>query len=188
MSLSELRELVMNREAWRAAIHGVAKSRTRLNWTELKLFNEETGKKRDVPSLCAQSPSRVWLFTTLWTIAHQAPLSMGFSRQEHWSGLPFPTQGESSWPKAQTLIFCISLCWQVDSLPGYVSILKITPCTPNFHEIHKRLYVLSWRCLDKFCFLKNGLKCHYYSAWKWNKEMKILGDMLSHPNTAIQTD
>ena len=36
VSLSELRELVMNREAWRAAIHGVAKSRTRLsNWTEL---------------------------------------------------------------------------------------------------------------------------------------------------------
>ena len=35
LSLSELRELVMDREAWRASIHGVAKSRTRLNWTEL---------------------------------------------------------------------------------------------------------------------------------------------------------
>ena len=35
MSLSELRELVMDREAWRAAIHGVTKSRTRLSWTEL---------------------------------------------------------------------------------------------------------------------------------------------------------
>ena len=35
-SLSELRELVMNREAWRAAIHGVAKSQTQLSWTELK--------------------------------------------------------------------------------------------------------------------------------------------------------
>ena len=39
MSLSELQELVMNREAWRAVIHGVAKSRTRLsNWTELRLL------------------------------------------------------------------------------------------------------------------------------------------------------
>ena len=31
------------------------------------------------------------LFVTLWTIAHQAPLSMGFSRLEYWSGLPFPS-------------------------------------------------------------------------------------------------
>ena len=37
--------------------------------------------------------SHVQLFVTQWTVAHQAPLSMGFSRQEHWSGLPFPTQG-----------------------------------------------------------------------------------------------
>ena len=32
--------------------------------------------------------SHVWLFATPWTVAHQAPLSMGFSRQEYWSGLP----------------------------------------------------------------------------------------------------
>ena len=38
--------------------------------------------------------SRVWLFATLWTAAHQAPLSMGSSRQEYWSGLPFPTPGD----------------------------------------------------------------------------------------------
>ena len=37
--------------------------------------------------------SRVQLFVTLWTVAHQAPLSMEFSRQEYWSGLPFPSPG-----------------------------------------------------------------------------------------------
>ena len=37
-----------------------------------------------------KSLSRVWLFATQWTVAHQAPPSMGFSRQEYWSGLPFP--------------------------------------------------------------------------------------------------
>ena len=42
MSLSELQELVMDREALRAAIHGVAKSRTRLSWTELNDPNEIT--------------------------------------------------------------------------------------------------------------------------------------------------
>ena len=31
---------------------------------------------------------------TLWTVAYQAPLSMGFSRQEYWSGLPFPSPGD----------------------------------------------------------------------------------------------
>ena len=38
--------------------------------------------------------SRVRLFATLWTVARQAPLSMGFSRQEYWSGLPFPPPGD----------------------------------------------------------------------------------------------
>ena len=40
--------------------------------------------------------SRVWLFATLWTEAHQAPLSMGFSRQASWSGLLCPPPGPSS--------------------------------------------------------------------------------------------
>ena len=38
--------------------------------------------------------SCVRLFVNLWTVAHQAPLSMGFSRQEHWSGLPGPPPGD----------------------------------------------------------------------------------------------
>ena len=38
--------------------------------------------------------SRVQLFATLWTVARQAPLSIGFSRQEYWSELPFPSPGD----------------------------------------------------------------------------------------------
>ena len=41
-----------------------------------------------------KSLSRVWLFATPWTAAHQAPQSMEFSRQEYWSGLPFPFPGD----------------------------------------------------------------------------------------------
>ena len=41
-----------------------------------------------------KSLSRVRLSATLWTVAHQAPLSMGFSRQEQWIGLPFPSPGD----------------------------------------------------------------------------------------------
>ena len=44
--------------------------------------------------MCAQSLSHVRLFATQATVAHQAPLSMRFSRQECWSGLPFPSPGE----------------------------------------------------------------------------------------------
>ena len=41
-----------------------------------------------------KSLSRVQLFATPWTVAYQAPLSMGFSRQEYWNGLPFPSPGD----------------------------------------------------------------------------------------------
>ena len=42
--------------------------------------------------------SRVQLFATSWTVAHQVLLSMGFSRQEYWSGLPFPSPGDLPYP------------------------------------------------------------------------------------------
>ena len=48
--------------------------------------------------------SRVWLFATPWTVAYQAPLSMGFSRQECWSGLPFPSSRGSSRPRNRTWV------------------------------------------------------------------------------------
>ena len=41
-----------------------------------------------------KSLSRVRLFAAPWTVAYQASLSMGFSRQEYWSGLPFPSPGD----------------------------------------------------------------------------------------------
>ena len=43
--------------------------------------------------VCTCVLSRVWLFAAPWTVAHQASLSMGFPRQEYWSGLPFPPPG-----------------------------------------------------------------------------------------------
>ena len=60
-----------------------------------------------VPLACmhAQTLSRIWLFATPWTVAHQAPLSMGFPRQKYWSGLP-----------------CL--------LPGYLSNPGIEPASP----------------------------------------------------------
>ena len=42
--------------------------------------------------------SRVWLFATPWAVAYQVPPSTGFSRQEYWSGLPFPSPGDLANP------------------------------------------------------------------------------------------
>ena len=51
--------------------------------------------------------SRIWLFVTLWTVAYQAPPSMGFSRQEYWSGFPFPSPWDlpnpGIYPRSPTL-------------------------------------------------------------------------------------
>ena len=58
--------------------------------------------------------SRVQLFATLWTAASQARLSMGFSRQEYWSGLPFPPPGSLPDPGIKHM----SAALQVDSLPS----------------------------------------------------------------------
>ena len=51
-----------------------------------------------------------------WTIAYQAPLSMGFSRQEYWSGLPWPPSGDFPNPGIESKSLCL-LHWQGDSLP-----------------------------------------------------------------------
>ena len=61
-----------------------------------------------------KSLSRVQLFATLWTAAHQGPPSMGFSRQEYWSGLPFPYPGDLPNPGAKPR----SATLQADTLPS----------------------------------------------------------------------
>ena len=57
---------------------------------------------------------RVQLYVTPWTVAHQASLSMGFSRQEYWSGLPFPSPGDPPDPGIEP----VSPALQADSIPS----------------------------------------------------------------------
>ena len=68
-------------------VPGILQART-LEWVAISFSNVWKWKVK------VKSPSRVWLFATPWTAAHQAPPSMGFSRQEYWSGLPFPSPGD----------------------------------------------------------------------------------------------
>ena len=84
--------------------------------------------------------SRISLVTP-WTVAHRAPLSMEFSRQEYWNGYPFPSQGDLPNPGMELLSTCL-LHWQVDSLPlshlespALVQILIIDEKTRKYESV-----------------------------------------------------
>ena len=93
--------------------------------------------------------SRVWLFATQWTIIHQAPLSMGFSRQEHCSGLPRPPPGDFRHPGIKPAS-PVTPALHADSL--LLSPIRSTD-TEHLHH-HGRL---SWTAL---------LQRIYYCFWK----------------------
>ena len=82
--------------------------------------------------------SRVRLFATPRTVAHQAPLYMGFSRQEYWRGLPFPSPGDLPDPGIEPQ----SPSLQADSLPSEPpgkpsgTLFSMTKTKPN-HALHQ---------------------------------------------------
>ena len=61
--------------AWKVWLQNICKT---------GIYLEVTHPVKSFVDMHAKSLSRVWLFVTLWTVAHQVPLSMGFSRQEYW--------------------------------------------------------------------------------------------------------
>ena len=84
-----------------------------------------------------KSLSRVRLFVTPWTVAHQAPPSVGVSRQEYWSGLPFPSPGDLPDPGIK---------------PGSPSLQADTLQNPGLHHCRQMLYGLSHQgILTSFC-------------------------------------
>ena len=99
-----------------SAVPGILQART-LEWVAIS-FSSAWKWKVKVKSL-----SWVWLFTTPWTAAHQAPPSMGFSRQEYWSGvpLPSPTQEVDQWKYSPFVWLLLSI---VDSLYASIPIVS----------------------------------------------------------------
>ena len=142
------------------------------------------------PCVCMLSHfSRVQLFATLWTVACQALLSMGFSRQEYWSGLPSPPSGDLPDPGGWTCVSCIScigrrvLYHQCHLGNPYTSILtrnkdnsKVILLTWCIHleygwqgrnPFPRREYkVLEWCCL--FSLASWNAHPHTYTT-KWGK-------------------
>ena len=97
----------MDRGAWWATVHEVVKSRT-TEATKLLLLL--------LLLVLLSRFSRVRLFATLWTVVPQAPLSVGFSRQEYWSGCHFLLQGIFQTQGSNPRLLCL-LHWQVGPLP-----------------------------------------------------------------------
>ena len=89
--------------------------------------------------MCACVLSRVRLFVTPWTVDHQAPLSMGFSRQEYWTGLPCPPPGDLPNPEMEPMSL-ISL-----ALAGR---FFTTSATITYQHINVHLFI--FKILDRF--------------------------------------
>ena len=93
--------------------------------------------------------SRVQLFATLWTVAHQAPLSRGFSRQEYWSGLQallqeiFPTQGMNpGFPHCRQILYHVNLhIYKIVQLLicGIINLHKILLTEPSQKGFSKKI-------------------------------------------------
>ena len=99
-------------------------------------FSFQSQRKVKVKSL-----SRFRLFATPWTVANQAPPSMGFSRQEYWSGLPLSSPGDLLWSRDRTRVSCIPgrrfNLWAIREPLAHVLVLIVKTSFPS------RLWMIS---------------------------------------------
>ena len=127
--------------------------------------------------------SYVWLFATLWTVIHQAPLPMGFSRQEYWSGLPCPPPGDLpdpgiklaplTSPALASGFFITSITWEAQNRDSNIYIMMLLEVlekvprkwlvySPLPHKQSFSLAVISWsdckfRVSDVYLFPPSSL-------------------------------
>ena len=122
-----------------SAVPGILQART-LKWVAISFSNAWKWKVK------VKSLSRVRLFETPWTAAYKAPPSMGFSRQEYWSGVPLPSPGwfllisltvSSSRLLQHSLLSAVSVS---KSLLKHFSLLQSSPFCPQLHLIVAVMY------------------------------------------------
>ena len=137
-------------------VPGILQART-LEWVVISFSNAWKWKNK------AKSLSRVRLLATPWTVAHQAPPSMGFSRREYWSGVPLPSP-----------VGCILQYFFNELFSSYSSLFfcASNPSSPNLFSYH---YVFSCNnlptdvpittILTEFTSLLTLSAKAYFSSW-----------------------
>ena len=139
---------------------------------ECKMWKSKSLYFLQVVCVLSHSP-----FATLWTVAHQIPLPMKFSRQEYWSGLPFPTSGDlpdlrikptslaspALAAAVKSLQSCLTLCNPINGSPPGSPVPGILPAR-----------TLEWVAVS------------FSNAWKWKVKVKSLSHvrLLATPWTA----
>ena len=140
--------------------------------------------------------SHVQLFVSLWTIAHRAPRSVGFSRQEYWSGVPFPSPGDLLTPGTECVslrspalaggFFTTSATWE--ALINYVGYEAIFWSKHTYNSKMKEVYSL---CTYIYMFLiqrvegsslsteKRFLETHSPSIF-WLYSLHLLNSKILH--------
>ena len=140
-------------------------------------------------SLCILSC--VWCFMIPWTVARWAPLSIGLSRQEYWSGLPFLPPGKSSQLRGQSHVFCGSytssqilyhwntwepIIWLSNPNTGYITFKKYNSKRHTYPIFTEALFTtaMTWKQLrcpptDEWIKLWYKYTIECYSAIKRNK-------------------
>ena len=112
--------------------------------------------------------SHVQLFVTPRTVAHQAPLSMGFSRQEYWSGLPFPPTGNLSDPGIKSVNPALAGGFFTIALPGKpMNCRTLDSLTMSWKSSVKRNYWTSMKINSLLLIRKHrGQKTVGWCLWK----------------------
>ena len=152
-------ENLIDRGAWRAPVHRVANSWTRLKWLSTQQIHIHT----QICKMLQKNPNEpfwltyllcmlscVQLSATPWTVALQASLSMGFPRQEYWSGFAVSSPRGFSWPRDQIYIsyisctagvihtcVCVCVCVYLNHFAVYLKRCRYT-------SIKKKKLILQW--------------------------------------------
>ena len=119
--------------------------------------------------------SHVQLFATPWTVAFQAPLSVGFSRQEYWSGLPFPSPEDLPFWETTKRVSGRDSSWRIPTsnhIENKVPIMywnlkgKAKPVQNRLRENVGEYVVLWWRIIIVSKLRSNGRNCKADKNWQ----------------------